>query len=97
MIVDFDVRGADADQLYEVERLTVARGEAAGGPPYGGCMFIAVTSEDGGFRFVSAWRSAADFDVVMETMLGPDLASVGLAASNVRVSPAVSMAIPGAH
>lgn len=29
VIVDFDVQGATADELYEVERLTVARGEAA--------------------------------------------------------------------
>ncbi|HSK92004.1 MAG TPA: hypothetical protein VK875_11910 [Euzebyales bacterium] len=67
---------ADA-ALSEVERLTVGRGEAAGVPPYGGCMFLAVTSSDDGFRFVSAWRSAENFHDVLESMLGPDLASVG--------------------
>lgn len=97
VIVEFDVQGATAEQLYEVERLTVVRGEAAGAPPYAGCMFLAVTATDDGFRFVSAWRSTDDFHAVMEKMLGPDLASVGLAASAIKISPAISMAIPPAH
>jgi hypothetical protein len=33
----------------------------------------------------------------METMLGPDLSSVGHAAVGITVSPVVGMAIPGAH
>jgi hypothetical protein len=34
---------------------------------------------------------------VMETMLGPDLSSVGHSAVGITVSPVVSMAIPGGH
>lgn len=97
VIVDFTVPGATPEQMYAVEELTRVRGEAAGRPPFTGCMFIAVTAAGSGFRFVSAWRTEADFDAVLETMLGPDLATVDLAVSDVRVSPAVSMAIPGAQ
>ncbi len=97
VIVDFAVPGATHEQMYSVEELTRARGEAMGRPPFSGCMFIAATASDSGFRFVSAWRTEADFRSVLETMLGPDLATVSLAVADVQVSPAVSMAIPGAH
>ena len=96
VIVDFVVPGATPEQMYTVEDLTQARGEAAGGPPYVGCMFLAVTALDGGFRFVSAWRSEAAFRAVLDDMIGPDLATVDLHATEVEVSPVVSMAIPGA-
>ena len=96
VIVDFQVPGATPEQMYAVEGLTQARGEAAGRPPFVGCMFIAATASDAGFRFVSAWRSEADFRAVLEDMLGPDLATVELRATNIDVSPVVSMAIPGA-
>jgi hypothetical protein len=60
-------------------------------------MFFAVTPTESGFRCVTAWRTEADFRAVLDTMLGPDLSSVGLATDAVTVTPAVSMAIPGAH
>lgn len=97
VIVDFLVPGATPEQMYTVEALTQARGEAAGRPPFDGCMFIAATAVDSGFRFVSAWRSEAEFRAVLEDMLGPDLARVSLNATNIEVAPVVSMAIPGAH
>ena len=97
VIVEFDVADATPEQIYSVEELTHARGEAAGGPPYDGCMFFATTPTTTGFRCVTAWRTEAAFHAVLDTMLGPDLATVGLAASDIRVSTAVSMAIPGAH
>lgn len=94
--MEFLVPGATPDQMYMVEELTQARGEAAGRPPFVGCMFIAATASDAGFRFVSAWRSEPEFRAVLEDMLGPDLASVSLSATEIEVSPVVSMAIPGA-
>ena len=97
VIVEFDVPGATPEQLYSVEELTYARGEAAGGPPYDGCMFFATTATESGFRCISAWRTEAAFHAVLETMLGPDLCAVGLTATGISVSPALSMAIPGAH
>lgn len=97
VIVDFLVPGATPEQLYEVERLTYARGVEAGRPPYGGCMFIAATATPAGIRFVSAWRSDADFRAVLDEMLGPDLATVGLGATGIEISAVLSMAIPGAH
>ena len=96
VIVDFLVPGATPEQMYTVEALTQARGEAAGGPPFDGCMFIAATAVESGFRFVSAWRTEAAFRTVLEDMLGPDLARASLNATNIKVSPVVSMAIPGA-
>jgi hypothetical protein len=50
VIVDFRVPDATAEQLYEVEQRTVARGEALGRPPHPGCMFIAVTPDGDGFH-----------------------------------------------
>lgn len=96
VIVEFLVPGATPEQMYTVERLTQARGEAAGRPPFVGCMFIAATASDAGFRFVSAWRTEADFRAILQDMLGPDLATVSLSATEIEVSPVVSMAIPGA-
>ena len=49
VIVDFLVPGATPEQMYAVEALTQARGEAAGRPPFDGCMFIAATAVDSGF------------------------------------------------
>jgi hypothetical protein len=96
VIVEFVVPGATPNQMLEVEGLTRARGEAAGRPPYTGCMFLAVTSIASGYRVLSAWRTDADFYAVLETMMGPDLAIVGLAVTDIQVSAVVSMAIPGA-
>lgn len=95
VVVDFVVQGATAEQMYQVEQLTIARGEAAGAPPFDGCMFIAAAAAEDGFRFVSAWRTQAAFEAVLEAMLGPDLGSVGLAPSGIQVSTAAMMAIPG--
>ena len=96
VIVDFVVPEATPEQMYHVDALIQERGKAAGRPPYTGCMFIAVTASESGFRFVSAWRNEADFRAVLADMLGPDLATVGLSAAEVETSPVVSMAIPGA-
>ncbi|MGH3116273.1 MAG: hypothetical protein ACRDQ2_04040, partial [Gaiellales bacterium] len=85
------------DQMYTVEALTQARGQAAGRPPFDVCLFIAASAVDSGFRFVSAWRTEAEFRAVVQDMLGPDLASVGLNATNIEIAPVVSMAIPGAR
>lgn len=95
VIVDFLVPGATPEQMYTVEALTQARGEAAGRPPFVGCMFIAATAVHSGFRFVSAWRSEEEFRAVLDDMLGPDLATVSLHATDIEVAPVVSMAIPG--
>ena len=97
VLVTFRVPSATLDQVYAVEALTRARGEAAGGPPYTGCMFFATTMADDGMRAVSAWRTESDFRSVMDEMLGPDLATQGLSAIGVEVATVVSMAIPGAH
>jgi hypothetical protein len=97
VLVSFHVPAATLDQVYAVEALTQARGEAAGGPPYAGCMFFAATVADDGMRVVSAWSTENHFWSVMDEMLGPDLATQQLAAVDVAVSPVVSMAIPGAH
>lgn len=97
VIVEFEVPEATLEQAYAVEALTRARGAAAGRPPYVGCMFFATMPTETGFRCTSAWRTESDFRAVMETMLGPDLSSVGRAAVGITVSPVVSMAIPGAH
>ena len=40
--------------MYTVEELTRTRGEAAGRPPYDGCMFMAVTPEGSGFLAIPA-------------------------------------------
>lgn len=96
VLVGFTVPEATVEQMYAVEELTRRRGEAVGKPPFDGCLFIAATADDGGFRFVSAWRTEADFRTVLDTMLGPDLRTVGVAAADISVSPVVSMAIPGA-
>ena len=97
VVVDIVVPGATLDQVYEVEELTRQRGEAVGGPPYTGCMFLAATHDEAGLRIVAAWRTEAEFQQVLTTMMRPDFASVGLEVSVERVQPAVSMAIPGAH
>jgi hypothetical protein len=97
VIVEFEVPGATPEQIYSVEELTQARGEAVGGPPYDGCMFFATTQTGSGFRCVTAWRTEGAFQAVLDTMLGPDLATVGLTATAITVSDAISMAIPGAH
>ena len=97
VVVEFVVPGASPEQLYAVEELTQERGLAAGGPPYDGCLFFAVVPSDDGVRVSSAWRREADFRGVHDTMLGPDLASVGLEAADVRISTVLSMSIPGAH
>jgi hypothetical protein len=95
VLVDFAVQDATPEQMYQLEALTQARGEAAGGPPYAGCMFIACVPDGTGFRFTSAWRREEDFRAVLEEMLGPDAATVGLEVVGVTVTPVLSMGIPG--
>jgi hypothetical protein len=97
VIVDFTIPGATRDQIYAGETVARERGEAAGRPPYPGCMFLAIAENGEGARAVSAWRTEDGFREVLEKMLGPDLASVGLQVTDLRVTPALSMAIPGAH
>lgn len=95
--VDFEVPGATPEQMYAVEARTQERGQAAGGPPYAGCMAIVVTAGVDAFRFVSVWRTEEAFRAVVDTMLGPDLAEHGLAVDRVTVEPVVSMGIPGSE
>jgi hypothetical protein len=97
VLVELVLPGATPEQMYAVEELTQARGEAAGGPPYRGLVFLAAVQEPAGVRIVSAWRTEAEFRSVLDSMLAPDVASVGLAVSDVVVSPVASMAVPGTH
>lgn len=97
VLVELDLPGATLEKMYTVEELTQARGEAAGGPPYPGLVFLAATPSPSGIRLVSAWRTEAEFRSVLDSMMGPDLATVGLAATDVVVSPVASMAVPGTH
>lgn len=95
VLVEFDVLNTTPEQMYALEERTRQRGEALGRPPFVGCMFLAVTPRGSTFHFVSAWRSEEAFRSTLDTMLGPDLATVGASASNVLVGPVISMAIPG--
>lgn len=95
VLVEFDVLEASPEQMYALEERTRKHGEALGRPPFAGCMFIAVTPRDSAFHFVSAWRTEEAFEAVLDTMLGPDLTAVGASASNILISPVMSMAIPG--
>lgn len=97
VLVSFTLPRATPAQLAAAEQRAQERGAAAGGPPYPGLMFVAVTSADGGYRSLSAWRTEQDFRSVHDAMLGPDLASAGLTVEGVSVTPIVSMALPGAH
>lgn len=94
VLVEFDVLEASPEQMYALEERTRKRGEAMGRPPFAGCMFIAVTPRDSAFHFVSAWRAEEAFEAVLDNMLGPDLTAVGASASNILISPVMSMAIP---
>lgn len=95
VLVEFVVRDVTPEQLYEVEQRTTERGQALGRPPYDGLLFLAVTPHDGAFRFVSAWRTEDAFRVALDSMLAPDLATVGAVVSDVVVGSVMSMAIPG--
>jgi hypothetical protein len=95
VIAEFSIPGATPEQVYEVEQRNAQRAVELGRAPYDGMLFLAVTPEGDGFRAVTAWRTEGDFRTVLDTMLGPDLTSLGLAAADVRVTPVVSMAIPG--
>ena len=95
VLVELEVPGATPEKMYTVEELTEARGEAAGGPPYPGLVFLAAVQGPSGLRLVSAWRTETEFRSVLDSMLAPDLATVGLAATDVVVSPVASMAVPG--
>ena len=95
VLVEFAVSEAATEQMYALEQLTQARGAALGRPPYAGLMFLACVPDGPGFRFSSAWRREEDFRAVLQEMLGPDAAEVGLEVSDVTVSPVLSMAIPG--
>ena len=96
VIVHFDLPGASLEQVYEAEAKARRRGEERGGPPYDGCLFLAVTRTPEGVTTVSAWRTEHDFRRTLEEMLGPDLEAAGLTVGRTTVSEAVSMAIPGA-
>lgn len=93
--VDFEVPGATPEQMYAVEARTQERGQAAGRPPYTGCMVLVATAGPDSFRFTSVWRTEDAFRAVLDTMLGPDLGEQGLAVDRVTVEPVVSMALPG--
>ena len=95
VLVELVVPGATPEQLYEVETRNQQRGAELGRAPYGGMLFLAATPVAEGFRLVSAWRTEGAFRAVLDQMLGPDLDSLGLAVSEVQVSPVASMAIPG--
>ena len=95
VLVELEVPGATLEEMYAVEELTRQRGEALGGPPYAGCLFLAVTHVDGVINISSAWRTEGDFRQVLDTMMGPDLATVGREVSAVTIAPILSMAIPG--
>lgn len=95
VLVEFDVLDATEDQMVAVETRTQERGEALGRPPYAGCMFLAATPRGTGFHFVSAWRTESAFRDALEEMIEPDMAAEGVTLSELRVSPVMSMAIPG--
>lgn len=94
VIVHFDLPGASLEQVYEAKARR--RGEERGGPPYDGCLFLAVTRTPDGVTSVSAWRTERDFRRAMDDALGHDLEAVGLHVGRTTVGEAVSMAIPGA-
>lgn len=96
VIVHFDLVGASLEQVYEAEAKARRRGEERGGPPYDGCLFLAVTRTPEGVTTVSAWRTERDFRRTLEETLGPDLEAVGLSVGRATVSEVVSMGIPGA-
>ena len=95
VLVEFEVLDATDDQMMAVEARTQARGQALGRPPYTGCMFLAATPRGTGFHFVSAWRTESAFRDALEEMIEPDMAAEGAVLTHVRVSPVMSMAIPG--
>lgn len=97
MLVSFTLPHATPAALATAEHRAQERGAAAGGPPYPGLMFVAITPTDRGYRSVSAWRTEQDFRSVHDAMLAPDLSSAGLSVEDVSVAPIVSMAIPGTH
>lgn len=95
VLAEFGIPDATSEELMRLEAMTSARGEAAGGPPYPGCMFLAVVPDGDGFRFTSVWRTEAHLRAVLDDMLGPDAREVGVELTDVTVSPVISMAIPG--
>lgn len=97
VLVEFALPGATPERLAALDERIQERRAAAGGPPYPGLIFVAITPTDGGCRCVSAWRTEQDFRSVLEAMLEPDLSSAGLVASDVSSSPIMTMAMPGAH
>jgi hypothetical protein len=94
VLVEWQVPGAAPEQLYEVELRNQQRAAELGRPPYEGLLFLAATPVEDGFRIVSAWRTEDAFRTVLDAMIAPDLASMDLAVSDVRVAPVASMAIP---
>lgn len=95
VLVELEVPGALPEQLHAIEMRNQQRAGELGRAPYDGMMFLAAVPVADGFRLVSAWRTEDAFRSVLEAMLGPDLADLGLAAVDVRVAPVASMAIPG--
>lgn len=95
VIAEFRIPGATPEQVYEVEQRNAQRASELGRAPYDGMLFLAVAADGDGFRAVTCWRTEEAFRAVLDTMLGPDLTSLGLSAADVRVSPVVSMAMSG--
>jgi hypothetical protein len=97
VLVEFACPGATAQQLQQAEVAGMQRGERLGGPPYPGCMFLAVTSGPTGPRFTSAWRTEREFRVTFADALQEDLVGAGMEVDEPVVTAVLAMAIPGAH
>ena len=97
VLVEFLCPGATQQQLQQAEAAGMERGERVGGPPYPGCMFMAVTHGSSGPRFVAAWRTEPEFRAIFADSLQQDLAEAEMTVEELVVTPVLAMAIPGAH
>lgn len=97
VLVEIALAGATQEQVDRAEVLAMERGQQVGGPPYPGCIFVAVVPHEDGLRFASAWRTETAFRATYEAALQPDLAAAGMTAGDPVVSPVLSMAVPGVH
>ena len=97
VIVEFVCPGATQQQLQQAEAAGIERGERVGGPPYPGCMFLAVIPGSSGPRFVAAWRTEPEFRATFADSMQQDLAGAGMTVEDLIVTPVLAMAIPGAH
>lgn len=96
MLVESTCLGATEQQLQQAQLAAMRRGERVGGPPYRGCMLLAVTAGPDGPRFTAAWRTEQEFEAVFGEALR-DLTSAGMTTGTPTVTPVLAMAIPGAH